>query len=111
MKFLTFVLLLVTAQAHAEKKVAAKDMSMLGRIDESTMMEPQTVKAAPNAKPIEAKFSMSCKDSTGRDFKQGDSGYEACLSQMKAQHDFKKHDGKPGNAAGANAGFNFKIGD
>ncbi|WP_374078091.1 hypothetical protein [Bdellovibrio bacteriovorus] len=45
------------------------------------------------------KFSTSCKDITGAEFKQGEAGYETCLGQVKPG---KSSDKEPGNSMNVN---------
>ena len=108
MKLILVLILIVPTLSWAEKKMTAKDMSMLGKIDENAIKN-----AGPN-KPVDqapaatagSKFSVSCKDTSGKEFKTGEAGYEDCLNQLRMKGSVKK-DNKDGNSAN----LNFKIGE
>jgi hypothetical protein len=119
MKTLLCLTMLFSFSAFAEKKAAKKpnpDMNLLGRIDEKTLNAEanNTVKPVEVANAETSKVSFGCKDSTGKQYKQGEPGYEACFSNIKAQHDMNKMNKNNNNQtnADANSGtVNFKIGD
>lgn len=120
MKFFLCLTMLLSFSAFAEKKAPAKkaspDMNLLGRIDEKTL----NAEASTTVKPIDSvnaetsKVSFGCKDSTGKQYKQGEPGYDACFSNIKAQHDMNKmnkNTNNPTNADANTGSVNFKIGD
>jgi len=110
----TLLFLLSSSMVFAEKKMEAKDLSVLGRIDEETYKKVEDNKAvgpevtAPVANK-DSRISMSCKDTMGKEYKKGDSGYETCLMNLKTQHDMNY--GKKDNKDGNSANFNFKVGN
>lgn len=115
MKLLVMLLVLLNASVvFAEKKMEAKDLSVLGRIDEETYKKVEDNKAvgpvvsAPGVAK-ESRVTMSCKDTIGKEYKKGDAGYETCLMNLKNQRDMNhgKKDSKNGNSAN----FNFKVGN
>ncbi|MEA9357803.1 hypothetical protein SHI21_16345 [Bacteriovorax sp. PP10] len=112
MKFIIVLLLLQSSLAFAAKKTTEKDLSLLGRIDESSLkMEPTLPKN--NDTETKSTFSMSCKDSAGKVFNKEEPGYDACLAGIKAQHDMNKLNPgqmKKDNTNTNNATFNYQIG-
>ena len=114
MKFFLVLLLLQSSMAFAEKKIDEKDLSMLGKIDEENVKKMEATKPMPTPVSKDSKFSMSCKDSSGKEFKKGDVGYDTCLAGIKTQHDMNKLNSglnKKDNKDANSASFNFKIGD
>lgn len=115
MKLLVTLLLLAnSSMVFAEKKMGAKDLSVLGRIDEETYKKVEDNKAiGPEATALtpskDSRISMSCKDTMGKEYKKGESGYETCLMNLKTQHDMNQ--GKKDNKNGNSANFNFKVGN
>ncbi|WP_347359625.1 hypothetical protein [Bdellovibrio sp.] len=58
------------------------------------------------------KFSSSCTDITGRTIKQGDAGYETCLSDVKLKSvNQKQSDNKNSTNPGPQMNMNFSVGD
>lgn len=114
MKFIAVLLLLQSSVVFAEKKISAKDFSTLGKIDESNMIQVESTKSAPVPVSNNSSFTMSCRDSSGKDFKQGEVGYDSCLAGIKSQHDMNKMNpalkGK-NNGSTNGASFNYKIGN
>ncbi len=119
MKYLLLIMLAVPAVSFAEKKMTAKDMSLLGKIDESNFKQAEPKKENPMiAEPIknEPKVTMTCKEQDGREFKQGEVGYDACLNGLRNRSELSKRnsgvygsDKKDQSSVGT--GVNFKIGD
>jgi len=109
--------LLQTSRVFAETKVTEKKLSLLGKIDEESFKKAEpskTVTEQQHLMPENSKFSMSCKDSIGKEFKKGEAGYDTCLSGIKSQHDLNKLNSglnKKDKNDGNSASFNFKIGD
>jgi FKBP-type peptidyl-prolyl cis-trans isomerase len=114
MKYLVFLILLQSSLAFAQKKITEKDLSLLGKIDTENLKKNEDAKPLPSSTSSESKFSMSCKDSNGKDFKKGEVGYDTCLAGIKSQHDLNKLNSglnKKDNKDGNSANLNFKIGD
>ena len=114
MKVLLVLLLLQSSYSLAETKKAKQDMSALGKIDEESINNMEATKPAVTPVPTGSKLSMSCKDSIGKVFKQGEAGYDDCLAGIKTQHDMKKLNSgvnKKDDQSGNAASFDFKIGD
>ena len=116
MKLLLLLILVLPTAALAEKKLTAKDMSMLGKIDENTIKNAEPTKPTVKAQDpaAEAKFSISCKDINGREFKTGEAGYDDCLSQLKMRNNTNKLNSginKENNKDASSANLNFKIGE
>lgn len=116
MKCLIVLLLLQSSLAFAAKKTTEKDLSLLGKIDESSLkMEPTLPKK--NDTETKSSFSMNCKDSAGKIFNKDEPGYDTCLAGIKTQHDMnklnpgqtKKDNANP-NTNINNATFNYQIG-
>lgn len=114
MKYFLVLFLLQSSLVFAEKKVSDKNLSILGKIDEKNFNQTEPKNPIQVADKKESKFSISCKDSNGKEFSKGEIGYETCLSGIKSQQDLSKlnsntnkKDGKDGNSAN----INFKIGD
>lgn len=102
--FITSTLLVFSAcQAFAQdegEKVPVKEG--YETLDMSEYQAFEQTKAP--TKKSDAKFSTSCKDITGAEFKQGQAGYETCLGQVKPG---KTSDKEPGNSMN----FNMDLGD
>ncbi len=118
MKLLLVLILALPVSAFAEKKMTAKDMSMLGKIDESNFKqaEPKKDEIKPEAVKNEPKVTMTCKEQDGREFKQGEVGYDNCLNGLRNRSEMsKRNSGVYGSdkkdQSGAAAGVNFKIGE
>lgn len=116
MKFFILLLLLQSTLVFAEKKVTAKDMSLLGKIDEESMKKTEPTKLVQDANVSTSKsnFFLSCKDSSGKEFKKGEVGYDACLGGIKNQHDMNKLNAgtnKKNDQDRNSATVNFKIGE
>lgn len=114
MKLIVLFLVLQSSFAFAEKKVDGKDLSVLGKIDEENFKKVEPSKPNFESDNKGSRFSMSCKDSSGKEFKKGEQGYETCLSGIKTQHDLNKLNSgmnKKDNKDGNSASFNFKIGE
>jgi hypothetical protein len=114
MKFLVVLLILQSSLVYAEKKVVEKDLSLLGKIDEESFKKTEPSKPINDSSSGNSSFSMSCKDTSGKEFKKGDAGYDTCLSGIKAQHDLNKLNSgmnKKDKNDGNSASFNFKVGD
>jgi hypothetical protein len=114
MKFLVVLLILQSSLVYAEKKIVEKDLSALSRIDEENLKKVESVKSVNDSSASTTNFSMSCKDTSGKEFKKGDVGYDTCLSGIKAQHDLNKLNSgmnKKDKNDGNSASFNFKVGD
>ena len=114
MKFFLILLLLHSSMVFAEKKIDEKNLSLLGKIDEENVKKVEEIKPISNPISNDSKFTMSCKDSSGKEFKKGDIGYDTCLAGIKTQHDMNKLNSglnKKDNKDANSASFNFKIGD
>lgn len=116
MKILILIILAIPAIALADKKLNSKDMSVLGKIDESNFQQQPTEKKPEVIveKKTESKTTMTCKDKAEIVFNQGQVGYDNCLNDLKNRSDFsKKNSGvnANNNKDGSGAGINFKIGD
>jgi hypothetical protein len=98
----------------AKNKRDEKDLSLLGKNDEENIKKIEATQLSPTAISSESRFSMLCKDSSGKEFKKGDVGYDTCLSRIKTQHDMNKLNSglnKKDDKGANSASFNFKIGD
>jgi hypothetical protein len=114
MKYLIVVFLLHSSIVFAQNKAIEKNLSLLGKIDSENLKKNEDAKPLPSTSSADSKFSMSCKDSNGKDFKKGDVGYDTCLAGIKSQHDLNKLNSglnKKDDKAGNSANLNFKIGD
>ena len=116
MKFIVLILLLQSSLVFAEKKAAEKDLSLLGKIDEESMKKAEPTKLAQDASATTNKsnFYLSCKDSSGKEFKKGEVGYDTCLGGIKNQHDMNKLNAgtnKKNDQDRNSATVNFKIGE
>jgi hypothetical protein len=116
MKTLVLIALILPTLAVAEKKMTVKDMSVLGKIDESNfkVKDPQTNTDFAAPAKNESKMNMICKEQDGRTFKQGEVGYDTCLNGLKNRSALSKRDsGVNANNKQdqASAGVSFKIGD
>ena len=115
MKLILLLILIVPTLALAEKKMTAKDMSMLGKIDESAIKtaEPNKPQVGPETAE-KSKFSVSCKEANGVEYKVGEVGYDTCLNNLKNRSDFSKINSglnKKDNKDANGSSLNFKIGE
>ena len=117
MKILLLTMMLIPAITFAEKKITKKDMSILGKIDESNFKQEESKKDAPlvtepaNNGP---KLMMNCKEQDGREFKQGEVGYDSCLNGLKNRSEMsKRNSGVYGSDKKdqSNVGVTLKIGE
>lgn len=117
MKFIFLLFLFQSSLVFAEKAVPQKDLSLLGKIDGESLKKDEPSKTMidqQHSMPEKSKFSMTCKDSMGKEFKKGEAGYDTCLSGIKSPHDLNKLNSglnKKDKNDGNSASFNFKIGD
>jgi hypothetical protein len=115
-KIFLLCILVIPTLAIADKKLNSKDMSMLGKIDESSLNQIPVAKKTELTSPAktESKVTMSCKDKAGVIYNQGQVGYDNCLNDLKNRSDFsKKNSGVNVNDSqnGVSSGINFKIGN
>lgn len=113
MKVISIFIILLSFSAYAEKKMTTKDLSMLGKIDESTM-KADPVKPEIVTSTTTSKISINCKDSSGKEFTKEDAGYESCLAGIKGNHNLEqknKNLNQKKSNDGNSANFNFKIGE
>ena len=116
MKLILLIILTIPTLVYAEKKINPKNMSMLGKIDESNFQDKPNEK---NVMPVvetkaEPRVTMSCKNKSGVVYGQGQVGYDSCLNELKNRSDFSKKNSGVNvndNKDGTSAGINFKIGD
>ena len=116
MKLILLIILTIPTLVYAEKKITPKDMSMLGKIDESNFQEkPNEKKVMPIVESKnESRVTLSCKNKTGLIYNQGQIGYDDCLNELKNRSDFSKKNSGVNvndNKEATSAGINFKIGD
>lgn len=116
MKKILFILLLLPSLVFAEKQLSKKDMSMLGKIDETTM-NAEAKKAGPTFNPEkdEKKVTMTCTEKDGRVFKADEVGYDTCLNNLKNSSMFNKRNSGVGSSKDTKdqnaSGMTFKIGE
>lgn len=115
MKSLVFLLFLTPLLALADKQLTTKDMSALGKIDENTIQSAQPNKAPIGPEtPAKSKFSVSCKEVNGVEFKVGEVGYDACLNNLKNRSEFNKRNSglnNKDNKESNGSSLNFKLGE
>lgn len=115
MKLIILIFLTLPTLAIAEKNISAKDMSMLGKIDESTLTKEATVKPLEGPESAaRSKFSVSCKDANGIEYKAGEVGYDSCLNNLKNRSDLSKINSglnKKNSKDSSGSNINFKIGE
>lgn len=114
MKTLLLIILALPTIALADKKINAKDMSVLGKIDASNFQQqPNENKPEVSLETkTEPKTTMSCKDKSGIAYTQGQVGYDNCLNDLKNRSDFSKRNSGVNvnnNKEKSGMGINFKL--
>ena len=115
MNLIVLMIVLIPNLVFAEKKIAPKDMSILGKIDESTMNQEASVTTQTGPETAaKSKFSVTCKDTNGVEYKTGEVGYDACLNNLKGRSNFSKMNSglnKKDAKDSSESKINFKIGE
>ncbi len=113
---LFLALILIPTLTFAERQITKKDMKMLGKIDESTLnAEAKKQETVPTPEKVKTKITLNCKEQDGRVFNEGETGYDACLSNLKNRSMFSKKNSGAGSTNDpkdqSSSGVEFKIGE